>query len=63
MFSYTKDAKFPVGTAAVIYFNSIIIDDCLELMSYSDKRKQLLKMTFLVNEQNVSVMYTNITMS
>ena len=29
-------------------------------MPYSDKRKQLLKMKFLVNEQNVSVMYTDI---
>ena len=28
--------------------------------TYSDKRKQLLKMTFLVNEQNVSVMYIDI---
>ena len=27
---------------------------------YSDKRKQLLKMAFLVNEQNVSVMYIDI---
>ena len=27
---------------------------------YSDKRKQLLKMTFLVNEQNASVMYIDI---
>ena len=28
--------------------------------TYSDKRKQLLKRTFLVNEQNVSVMYIDI---
>ena len=30
------------------------------ILPYSDKRKQLLKMKFLVNEQNVSVMYMNI---
>ena len=30
------------------------------ILPYSDKRKQLLKMTFLVNEQNVSVMYIDI---
>ena len=30
-----------------------------EVLLYSDKRKQLLKMTLLVNEQNVSVMYTD----
>ena len=30
------------------------------LLPYSDKRKQLLEMTFLVNEQNVSVMYIDI---
>ena len=29
-------------------------------LPYSDKRKQLLKMKFLVNEQNVSVMYIDI---
>ena len=29
-------------------------------LPYSDRRKQLLKMTFLVNEQNVSVMWTDI---
>ena len=29
-------------------------------MPYTDKRKQLLKMEFLVNEQNVSVMYIDI---
>ena len=29
-------------------------------LPYSDKRKQLLKMTFLVNEQNVCVMYIDI---
>ena len=27
------------------------------ILPYNDKRKQLLKMTFLVNERNVSVMY------
>ena len=32
----------------------------VHLLPYSDKRKQLLKMTFLVNEQNVSVMYIDI---
>ena len=30
------------------------------MLLYSDKRKQLLKMTFLLNEQNVSVMYIDI---
>ena len=30
------------------------------ILPYSDKRKQLLKMTFLENEQNVSVMYIDI---
>ena len=30
------------------------------ILPYSDKRKQLLKMTILVNEQNVSVMYIDI---
>ena len=30
------------------------------LLPYNDKRKQLLKMTFLINEQNVSVMYIDI---
>ena len=30
------------------------------ILPYSDKRKQLLKMKFLVNEQNVSVMYIGI---
>ena len=30
------------------------------LLNYSDKKKQLLKMKFLVNEQNVSVMYIDI---
>ena len=30
------------------------------MLPYSDKRKQLLKMTFLVNEQNVSVIYIDI---
>ena len=29
----------------------------LHILLYSDKRKQLLKMSFLVNVQNVSVMY------
>ena len=29
-------------------------------LPYSDKRKQLLKIKFLVNEQNVSVMYIDI---
>ena len=29
-------------------------------LSYSDKRKQLLKMKFLENEQNVSVVYIDI---
>ena len=33
---------------------------CQTALPYSDKRKQLLKMTFLVNEQNVSVMYIDI---
>ena len=33
---------------------------CTIMLPYSDKRKQLLKMTFLVNEQNVSVMYIDI---
>ena len=28
--------------------------------TYSDKRKQILKIKFLVNEQNVSVMYIDI---
>ena len=32
----------------------------INILPYSDKRKQLLKMTFLVNEQNVSVMYIHI---
>ena len=31
-----------------------------KILPYSDKRKQLLKMKFLVNEQNVSVMYIDI---
>ena len=31
------------------------------ILPYSDKRKQLLKMTFLINEQNVSVMYIDIS--
>ena len=30
------------------------------ILPYSDKRKQLLKMTFLVNEQNVYVTYIDI---
>ena len=30
------------------------------MLPCNDKRKQLLKMTFLVNEQNVSVMYIDI---
>ena len=30
------------------------------ILPYSDKRKQLLKMTFLVNEQNLSFMYIDI---
>ena len=30
------------------------------ILPYNDKRKQLLKMKFLVNEQNVSVMYIDI---
>ena len=30
------------------------------VLPYSDKRKQLLKMTFLINEQNVSAMYIDI---
>ena len=29
------------------------------ILLYSDKRKQLLKVTFFVNEQNVSVMYVD----
>ena len=33
------------------------------LLPYNRKRKQLLKMTFLVNEQNVSVMYIDINAS
>ena len=33
---------------------------CTAILSYSDKRKQLFKMTFLVNERNVSVMYIDI---
>ena len=30
------------------------------ILPYSDKRKQLLKMTFLINEQNASDMYIDI---
>ena len=30
------------------------------ILPYSDKMKQLLKITYLVNEQNVSVMYIDI---
>ena len=37
-----------------------VASDVRRISSYSDKRKQLLKMTFLVNEQNVSVMYIDI---
>ena len=33
------------------------------ILPYSDKRKQLLKITFLVNEQNVSVLYIDIMIS
>ena len=33
---------------------------CTTFLPYSDKREKLLKITFLVNEQNVSVMYIDI---
>ena len=33
----------------------------LAVLPYSDKRKQLLKMTFLINTQNVSVLYIDIS--
>ena len=32
----------------------------ITVLPYSDKRKQLLKMKFFINEQNVSVMYSDI---
>ena len=32
----------------------------ISFLPYSDKRKQLLKMTFLVNDHNVSVIYIDI---
>ena len=46
-----------------LHYNWLIdlLSLCIELiLPYSDKRKQLLKMKFLVNEQNVSVMYIDI---
>ena len=55
-------------TVAFSLFFSFLIRDSILNMSfggtlvvpYSDKRKQLLQMTFLVNEQNVSAMYIDI---
>ena len=62
------------GFSSQIHTNSIQIDEesfmsltiiesyqrVYSVLPYSDIRKQLLKITFLVNEQNVSVMYIDI---
>ena len=41
----------------LLAIHNIIFWCSTNILPYSDKRKQLLKMTFLVNEQNGSVMY------
>ena len=51
-FSERLHSGVPVTLTIILTFGVILL--------YSDKRKQLLKMTFLVNEQNVSVMYIDI---
>ena len=52
----------PSPDPQMIYMYTSYSDRLTEvsILPYSDKRKQLLKMTFLVNEQNVSVMYIDI---
>ena len=50
-----------VGQNWPLVNGSLFWQICYQIfLPYSDKRKQLTKMTFLVNEQNVSTIYTDI---
>ena len=61
---FGKSPQFQIKKVSLmeVYFLLQVLLNVMHaiLLPYSDKRKQLLKMTFLINEQNVSVMYIDI---